>query len=140
VADDLRGSGRSAVVRTRLEGKMVVAGDPLSIRRVVENLVHNAIDSLQSGTGEVTVSTGLVDGEAGRRARIVVADTGAGMGDEVRDKIFDDFYTTKADGTGLGLSIVRRLVMDLDGSIEVESKPGKGSRFTVELPAAETKQ
>jgi signal transduction histidine kinase len=138
VAEDLRGSGRSAVVRTRLEGKPVVAGDPLSIRRVLENLVHNAIDSLESGSGEVAVSTGLVGGDAGPRARIVVADTGAGMSEEVREKIFDDFFTTREDGTGLGLSIVRRLVMDLDGSIEVESKPGKGSRFTVELPAAET--
>jgi signal transduction histidine kinase len=51
--------------------------------------------------------------------------------------MFDDFYTTKPGGTGLGLSIVRRLVMDLDGTITVESELGLGSRFIVEFPAAE---
>jgi signal transduction histidine kinase len=50
--------------------------------------------------------------------------------------IFNDFYTTKAGGTGLGLSIVRRLVMDLQGTIGVESAPGKGTRVTVDIPAA----
>jgi signal transduction histidine kinase len=52
------------------------------------------------------------------------------------DRAFDDFYTTKAGGTGLGLSIVRRLVLDASGALLVESEPGKGSKFIVELPAA----
>jgi signal transduction histidine kinase len=67
-----------------------------------------------------------------------VWDTGRGIDATAKAKIFDDFYTTKADGTGLGLSIVRRLVMDLEGSMRVESEVGKGSRFIVDLPAAET--
>jgi signal transduction histidine kinase len=83
----------------------------------------------------VTVSTGLAGGESGEVARIVVADSGAGIAPDLQDKIFDDFYTTREGGTGLGLSIVRRLVMDLDGSIEVESESGRGSRFIVDLPA-----
>ena len=49
---------------------------------------------------------------------------------------FDDFYTTKAGGTGLGLSIVRRLVLDLGGSLRIETEPGTGTRATVEMPAA----
>jgi signal transduction histidine kinase len=100
--------------------------------------VNNAIDSLEPDGGEVAVSTEVVDGEAGRRVRVVVADTGVGMSREQREKIFDDFYTTKDGGTGLGLSIVRRLVMDLDGSIAVESEPGRGSRFIVELPEVDS--
>jgi signal transduction histidine kinase len=51
------------------------------------------------------------------------------------DKAFDDFFTTKAGGTGLGLSIVRRLVLDSNGSLKVETEPGEGSTFIVELPA-----
>ena len=54
---------------------------------------------------------------------------------EEAGKIFNDFYTTKEGGTGLGLSIVRRLVMDLHGTVGVESEPGKGTRVTVEMPA-----
>jgi signal transduction histidine kinase len=53
--------------------------------------------------------------------------------------VFDDFYTTKEGGTGLGLSIVRRLVMDLDGSVRVESNDGDGSRFIVEIPRERAK-
>ena len=64
------------------------------------------------------------------------ADNGRGMDEPQQAKVFDDFYTTKENGTGLGLSIVRRLVMDLDGSIDVKSEPGKGSRFVIDLPVA----
>jgi signal transduction histidine kinase len=52
------------------------------------------------------------------------------------DQAFDDFYTTKAGGTGLGLSIVRRLILVLEGTLRVETEPGAGTRFVVELPAA----
>jgi signal transduction histidine kinase len=57
------------------------------------------------------------------------------MSREEAGKIFNDFYTTKEGGTGLGLSIVRRLVMDLQGTVGVESEPGKGTRITVDIPA-----
>jgi signal transduction histidine kinase len=138
VVTDLGGAKRSLVVSIALSDDAVVLGDPLSIRRVLENLVNNAVDSLEAGGGEVAVSTEVVDTDTGRGVRVVVADTGAGMTRQQQGKIFDDFYTTKDGGTGLGLSIVRRLVMDLDGTIEVESEPGKGSRFIVEIPAADS--
>jgi signal transduction histidine kinase len=125
-------------VTTKLVGQATVWGDEVSLRRVVENLVANAIDSLDGRAGRVTIATEGVRRERGEsRVRLVVADTGSGIDAAAQSKIFDDFYTTKPDGTGLGLSIVRRLVMDLDGTIAVESEPGKGSRFTVEFPAAE---
>ncbi|MBN1165406.1 MAG: HAMP domain-containing histidine kinase [Candidatus Krumholzibacteriota bacterium] len=137
VASDLRDAG-GASLRLNLEEGAVVRGDPLSLRRVLENLVKNALDSLAGGRGEVTVSTRIHRDEKGAsRVGIYVSDTGAGMNEKERAKIFDDFYTTKEDGVGLGLSIVKRLVIDLGGSIEVESEEGRGSRFLVELPGEE---
>ena len=67
--------------------------------------------------------------------RIAVSDTGRGMSKAELDRAFGDFYTTKPGGTGLGLSIVRRLVLDSNGSLNVETEPGQGSTFIVELPA-----
>jgi signal transduction histidine kinase len=66
--------------------------------------------------------------------RISVSDTGRGMSKSELDKAFDDFHTTKPGGTGLGLSIVRRLVLDSNGSLKVETETGQGSTFIVEIP------
>ena len=113
------------------EGLRPVRTDPLVLRRILENLIGNAIDSLAARAGSVTVSTGA-NGAAG--VRITVADTGQGMTQEELNRAFDDFYTTKPGGTGLGLSIVRRLVLDANGTLRVETEPGAGSKFIVELP------
>ena len=123
------GAGRS--VRTKLaEGLPPVPADALVLRRVIENLVSNAVDSLEGKNGTVTVTT-----ERGNRmVRILVSDTGRGMSKAELDRAFDDFYTTKSGGTGLGLSIVRRLVLDSHGSLNVETEVGQGSTFTVEIP------
>jgi signal transduction histidine kinase len=113
-----------------------VVGDPLAFRRILENLIANAVDSLESKPGRVTVSTQVVDREGDVPGiRVTVADTGRGMTADETARIFDDFYTTKEGGTGLGLSIVRRLVMDLHGTLGVESAPGSGTRITIDLPA-----
>jgi len=113
-----------------------VRTDPLVLRRILENLIGNALDSLASPAGTVTVGTTRgAAGDGGRSVvRITVADTGRGMSREELDRAFDDFYTTKPDGTGLGLSIVRRLVLDANGALRVETAPGAGSKFIVELP------
>ena len=113
-----------------------VIGDPIALRRILENLTTNAAESLESKPGRVTVSTDVVNrnGEP-PSVRIIVADTGRGMSKEETGRIFNDFYTTKERGTGLGLSIVRRLVMDLQGAIAVESEPGKGTRMIINIPA-----
>jgi signal transduction histidine kinase len=113
-----------------------VVGDPLAFRRILENLIANAVDSLQSQPGRVIVSTTVVSRDAEPSiVRITVADTGRGMPPDEARRIFDDFYTTKEGGTGLGLSIVRRLVMDLQGTVNVESAPGTGTRMIVDIPA-----
>lgn len=136
IVTDLQGFD-DVELRMELGDGIVVLGDPVALRRIFENLVHNAIDSLEGRRGSVTVSTKAFTRETGQmRAHITVADTGKGMSGEQVKKSFDDFYTTKDDGTGLGLSIVRRLVLDLDGTMHVESEVGKGSTFIVDLPAA----
>ena len=114
-----------------------VVGDPVAFRRILENLAANAVDSLQAKPGRITISTQVVhrDGEL-PAVRVTVADTGRGMSREEAGQIFNDFYTTKEGGTGLGLSIVRRLVMDLHGTLGVESAPGTGTRIIVDIPAA----
>jgi signal transduction histidine kinase len=112
-------------------------GDSLMLRRILENLIGNAVDSLAGRQGGmVTVSTEGTAGSNPDRVRITVTDTGPGMTREQLDRAFDDFYTTKAGGTGLGLSIVRRLVMDLDGVLRIETEPGAGTRVVLEFPAA----
>jgi signal transduction histidine kinase len=111
--------------------------DPLGLRRILENLVTNAMDALGGQSGTVTVSTARVS-DAGRanEIRIVVEDTGSGMTEQELGRAFQDFYSTKPAGTGLGLSIVRRLVTDAGGRLRVETSPGAGSRFIVDLPQA----
>jgi len=112
-----------------------VSGDPISLRRILENLTVNAVESLESKPGQVRVSSETIERDGERRVRITVADTGRGMSKEETCRIFTDFYTTKEGGTGLGLSIVRRLVMDLGGAVTVESEHGKGTQILVEIPS-----
>jgi signal transduction histidine kinase len=117
-----------------------VVGDPVAIRRIVENLVANAVDSLQSKPGRITVSTQAIAADREPpTVRMTVADTGRGMTAAEIGQIFNDFYTTKEGGTGLGLSIVRRLVMDLNGTVGVESAPGTGTRINIDIPAIGSK-
>jgi signal transduction histidine kinase len=136
IAADLASStstSSAVTIRTRLADHLPRAlGDPVVVRRILDNLVRNAIESLGPQGGEVTVNTSRSD-NAG--IRVVVADTGRGMSEQELAHAFDDFFTTKPDGTGLGLSVVRRLTTDLNGSVKVESAPGRGTTFTIELPA-----
>ena len=128
------GGGDHAELRTELRDRLPsVRVDALALRRVIENLLGNAVDSLEGKAGTVTIAT-----ERGTNGvvRLTVSDTGRGMSKTEVERAFGDFYTTKPGGTGLGLSIVRRLVLDARGTLKVESIPGKGSTFTVELPAA----
>jgi signal transduction histidine kinase len=111
-----------------------VWADGLVLRRILENVVGNAVESLAGSRGVVTVSTGIPQDRRGDRVTITVADTGPGMSREQLDRAFNDFYTTKPGGTGLGLSIVRRLILDLNGSLRVETEPGAGTRVLIELP------
>ncbi|MDX2056801.1 MAG: ATP-binding protein [Gemmatimonadales bacterium] len=121
-------------VPVRIEGPVpLVAADPLILRRIVENLVANAVDALEGRAGTIVLEA--ASAPAGP-VRIKVADDGRGMTAAELERAFDDFFSTKPGGTGLGLSVVRRLVSDVGGSIRVETGPGQGATFFLELPAA----
>ncbi|HEX7316121.1 MAG TPA: ATP-binding protein [Pyrinomonadaceae bacterium] len=109
-----------------------VAGDEDRLQQVFINLFNNALDAMRAG-GELRVETAYVDDAV----RVDFADTGEGMTEEVRARIFDPLYTTKGRGrgTGLGLVVVRQVLAEHGGRIEVESEPGHGARFRLILPA-----
>ena len=109
----------------------VITADPAQLNQVLVNLVVNALQSMP-GAGKITVQTRFCD----HSVYLVVEDTGTGMSKDVLDKVFVPFYTTKeiGQGTGLGLPVVHGIVTAHDGSIEVESKVGSGTRFEVRLP------
>ena len=132
------GATGAAELRADLADNLpLVCTDQLVLRRILENLVGNAVDSLEARAGTVTISAVAGAPANGRTTvRITVADTGKGMTQAELERAFDDFYSTKPGGTGLGLSIVRRLVLDANGVLRVETQPGAGSRFIVDLPGA----
>jgi two-component system, NtrC family, sensor histidine kinase HydH len=105
-----------------------VPHDPARIKQVMLNLLKNAMEAMEDG-GIVSVHTGL----AQDRASISVADTGSGIAETVRERLFDPFCTTKETGTGLGLTVCQRIVADHHGEIYFAST-AKGTVFTVELP------
>jgi signal transduction histidine kinase len=134
VVDEVRKgiASRAPVQTTLAPGRPLASADRLVLRRILENLVGNAVDT----KGSVTVITESVTRGAESLVRLTVGDTGPGMSREQLDRAIDDFFTTKEGGTGLGLSIVRRLVADLGGALRIETEPGTGTRVIVELPAA----
>jgi nitrogen fixation/metabolism regulation signal transduction histidine kinase len=105
-----------------------VPADPEQMTRVLRNLILNAIDAMPGG-GVLTLRTAAT----GTGARLEVADTGQGLTPEECERLFTPYYTTKTHGTGLGLAIVQSVVSDHKGRISVESAPGKGTTFRIEL-------
>ncbi len=134
----------AARVETHLDERLPhVPADEVVLRRIVDNLVSNAVDALEGKPGVVTIGAetlprsgdlGASGDDGGRRVRLTVTDAGRGMTREELKLAFDDFHTTKPTGTGLGLSVVRRLLTDIGGSMRVETAPGEGTTFTIELP------
>jgi signal transduction histidine kinase len=109
----------------------LVNGDPDQLKQVFLNLVTNAVQAMDEAGGEITI-TASGDGDY---VTISVQDTGPGISPADLPKVFDPFFTKRAEGTGLGLTIVHRIIDEHDGHIEVESSP-QGTTFNVTLPAA----
>ncbi len=128
-----------------------IQADPRQLRQVLVNLVSNASEALQGGSGTITVATGSqevdvpeietlvsdVELEPGLFAWVEVSDSGAGFDDAVRDRLFDPFYSTSATGSGLGLASVLGIVRAHRGAIRVRSTLGSGATFRVLLPTDE---
>ena len=134
VVASVSGDSRGRIDLQCGDGVPQLACDSIALRRILENLVANALDALAGPDGTVAIRTGPIDDGSGPTVRLTVTDNGAGMTDDELAKAFEDFYTTKDGGTGLGLSVVRRLVMDAKGSVRTDSRPGQGTTFTVDLP------
>jgi nitrogen fixation/metabolism regulation signal transduction histidine kinase len=112
-----------------------VMADAEAIKRALANLVDNAAEAMQGAlVRDIQISTSLV---ASRDAiEIAVADTGHGVTQELKERLFLPYFSTKKRGTGLGLAIVSRIIEDHRGSIRIEENQPVGTRFVVELPVA----
>ena len=108
--------------------------DPKQIQQVFLNLFLNAVQAMQNG-GTLTVQSDLARRDGIEMVQVRVTDTGQGIPPQILEKIFTPFFTTKAQGTGLGLAISHRLIEQQGGQLTVVSQDGKGTTFTVELPA-----
>ena len=120
-------------VETRFEENGAVPpvlGDREALRSLFTNLIINAMHAMEGRGGSLTVALAAEDG----RARVRVSDTGVGIDADHLPKIFEPYFSTKETGTGLGLAIAKKAVDEHNGSIRVESKPGEGTTFTVEIP------
>lgn len=111
----------------------IVQADPDLLERVLVNLILNALEA-SPDEATVTVKTR----QTAEAVEITVLDRGQGVAPELREQIFNPFFTTKPTGVGLGLAISARIVGEHGGAIRVDSEPGRGASFTVSLPAAES--
>jgi signal transduction histidine kinase len=109
-----------------------IAADPKVLSRAVINLIENALQAMPDGG---TLTVGVTPGQRQGHVELSVADTGPGLGREVRRRLFEPYFSTKSSGTGLGLAIARRGVEAHGGTIEVASAPGKGTTFRIYIPA-----
>ena len=112
-----------------IDPNLRLASDPTLVRRILSNLIINAIQAMPNG-GKLIIKASKTNDEA----TIKVTDTGIGIPDDVKPKLFTPMMTTKAKGQGLGLAVVKRLVESLNGTITFESQEGKGTTFTIWLP------
>ncbi|WP_273853033.1 sensor histidine kinase [Guptibacillus spartinae] len=123
IADDKK------VVLHHIENNTEIFVDRDHLRQILLNLILNGMNAMPDG-GELILSSFQRDDDV----TILISDTGVGMEDAVMEKIFDPFYTTRAEGTGLGLSIVHQLVVQNNGEIDVNSIKGKGTEFSITFP------
>jgi two-component system, NtrC family, sensor kinase len=124
-----------ALVSQLAPGPPEINAEASQIHQVLVNLVVNSIQAMPEG-GTLTIETR----SSAESVWLIIQDTGIGMSDEVQEKIYTPFFTTKGfdQGTGLGLAVVHGIVTSHGGTIRVESAPGKGARFEIRFPAAKS--
>jgi signal transduction histidine kinase len=129
-------AGRKGIeMAQQIDGQGEMRGDSEKLRRVVINLVANAMDALEEakvGSPRILVSSG--ENLAGSEVWLRVRDNGPGIDSEAQARLFNPFYTSKSGGTGLGLAITRKIVEAHGGEIEIVSEPNKGAQFIVTFP------
>jgi len=125
------------VIFEPLEREQLVPVDEFQIRQALANLLRNSIAAMPEG-GEIRIGLSLLPD----RVRIELFDTGEGIPRQIQKRIFEPYFTTRADGTGLGLSVVERIIREHQGRIRLDSEPGQGTCVTLDLPlsASHTKQ
>jgi PAS domain S-box-containing protein len=124
------------VQRNLESGLPPVLADPEAIRRALANLIDNAAEAMHGSLLRVLgLRTAL--SEDGAAAEVTVSDTGSGLSDEIRERLFLPYYSTKRRGTGLGLSIAAKIVQEHGGTISAEANIPKGARFLLRLPLVE---
>jgi hypothetical protein len=126
------------IVKRLGNGIPPVLADPEALKRALANLIDNAAEAMQSSLlRELTIESGLIEGHT--TAEIVVADTGHGLNDEMRERLFLPYFSTKQRGTGLGLAIASKIIQEHSGAIRAEQNSPTGARFIIELPLADAK-
>lgn len=124
------------VVRRYDTGASKIEADGDLIYRALVNILANALQAMPEG-GRLSIGTRISNGLGrNRELELRIGDTGAGIPDEIRKKIFNPFFTTREKGSGLGLAIVQSIIDSHRGEIDVESEPGAGTTFVIRLPLA----
>jgi signal transduction histidine kinase len=136
-ADEL--STRNVTLTSRMPGEPLIANvDADMLKQATLNVIENGAQAMPEGGRLDVVLEAEREGEcpaqAARSALLRIADEGPGIADEIREKIFDLFFTTKAGGSGIGLAMTYRILQLHHGSVEVESKQGGGTRFLLRIP------
>ncbi len=137
--------GQIEIVRQFVEGELIVEGDQNQLQEVFLNLMINAVQAMEERGGILTIRTfsEIIDYLPVTSDKIIkgdkvvcvqISDTGTGMTEETTKRIFDPFFTTKNTGTGLGLSVCLGIVENHNGIIDVDSRMGEGTTFTVKIP------
>ncbi len=124
------------IVERLADGLPPVLADPEAMKRALANLIDNAAEAMQGSLlRELTLETGLIEGRT--KVEIVVSDTGHGLNDQMRERLFLPYVSTKQRGTGLGLAIAAKIIREHHGAIRAERNSPAGARFIIELPLAE---
>jgi len=137
--DSAQKKGIKLIFSNNTDKNLVLLGDPIRLKQILINLITNAIKFTNQGQVMLTVS-GEETSEQSYLLRFEILDTGIGISKEDQHLIFDEFVqlntdlTQKQRGAGLGLSIVKKLIILQDGKIDVESTPGKGTQFFIQIP------
>jgi signal transduction histidine kinase len=122
-------------VRRDLDATSAIQGDPEKLRRVLINLISNALDAFEEArTPGPRIEVMAGENLAGSEVWVRVRDNGPGIDEQALSKIFNPFYTSKKQGTGLGLALSKKVVDAHGGTLEAESAPGRGTEFVLTLP------